>query len=439
VHVKKRYDAIIVGARVAGAATGLLLARAGARALIVDRDIQIGDTLSTHALMRPAVELLSHWGLLDRLLDAGTPIARQAQFQYGQDRVTVAVRRNGAVPGLCAPRRRLLDRIILDAAEAAGAALLLGNSIEECLFDATGRVIGASIRRRDGTLLSVHADLVIGADGRASRVAELVSARLLTSSLHRAGTIYGYFPGIPNRGYRWFFGNGVAGGVIPTNDGLHCVFASCRPEDFKSRFATEALGGLRVVFGRFDPDLADCTHAPAEPLRRYPGAPGHVRARAGRGWALVGDAAFFKDPATAHGITDALLDAHHLAGLFDREGGLERYQLNRNAHAVRLFETTQTIASFDWDYDSLKSLHATLNDCLKREQPTFAHSAPGPTEAPAVKPAARPLMSGDGPSPRRGRWSSALRSTLSDSHCATRSLHAPGNAAKQPSSRKVGE
>ena len=52
-----RYDAVIVGARVAGAATALLLARAGARVLLVDRAPEIGDTLSTHALMRPAVEL----------------------------------------------------------------------------------------------------------------------------------------------------------------------------------------------------------------------------------------------------------------------------------------------------------------------------------------------------------------------------------------------
>ena len=121
------------------------------------------------------------------------------------------------------------------------------------------------------------------------------------------------------------------------------------------------------------------------------GAPGHIRARAGRGWALVGDAAFFKDPATAHGITDALLDAHHLSGLLGRDGGPERYRHDRHAHAVGLFETTQKIASFDWDFEELKTLHATLNDCLKREQAALGTSAPdGPAEAPAVNAAARP-------------------------------------------------
>ena len=366
--MKARYDAIIVGARVSGAATGLLLARAGARVLILDRDPVIGDTLSTHALMRPAVELLGAWGILDTLLDAGTPVVRQAHFQYGRDRVTVPVKNSDAVPGLCAPRRWLLDRTILDAAVAAGADLSLGVSVEACLADAADRIVGVSVRRQDGTLFPVYADLVIGADGRTSRVAEAVGAELLSSSAHRATTVYGYFPGIPNRGYRWYFGAGVAGGAIPTNYGQHCVFASCRPEDYRARFAADPHGGLCAIVGQFDPDLAESTRAaPAERLRRFPGAPGHIRARAGRGWALVGDAAFFKDPATAHGITDALLDAHHLSGLLGRDGGLERYRHERQAHGVELFETTQTIASFDWDFETLMALHATLNDCLKLE------------------------------------------------------------------------
>lgn len=370
------YDAIIVGARVSGAATGLLLARAGAKVLIVDRNAEIGDTLSTHALMRPAVELLNNWGLLEPLQDAGTPIVRQAQFQYGSDRIFVPVKSTGTVPGLYAPRRWLLDRTILDAAAAAGADASLGTAVEACLFDAGDRVVGVSVRRQDGTLFPIHADLVIGADGRASRVAEMVGAKLLSSSPHHAVTIYGYFPGIPNQGYRWYFGPGVAGGAIPTNDGLHCVFASCRPADYKGRFAADAHGALREIIGQFDPNLADLTgSAQAERLRRFPGAPGHIRARTGRGWALVGDAAFFKDPATAHGITDALLDAHHLSSELGRDGGLERYRHDRHVHAVGLFETTQKIANLDWDFEALKTLHATLNDCLKREQAAVGPSA----------------------------------------------------------------
>ena len=102
--------------------------------------------------MRPAVELLGAWGILDTLLDAGTPVVRQAHFLYGPDRVTVPVKHSDAVPGLCAPRRWLLDRTILDAAVAAGADLSLGVSVEACLADAADRIVGVSVRRQDGTV-----------------------------------------------------------------------------------------------------------------------------------------------------------------------------------------------------------------------------------------------------------------------------------------------
>ena len=59
---KTDYDVVVVGARASGAATALLLSRGGARVLLVDRDPRIEDTLSTHALMRPAVQLLAQWG-----------------------------------------------------------------------------------------------------------------------------------------------------------------------------------------------------------------------------------------------------------------------------------------------------------------------------------------------------------------------------------------
>ena len=241
------YDALIVGARVAGAATALRLASAGARVLLVDRDPAIGDTLSTHALMRPGVELLARWGLLDDLLEAGTPYVRQAVFQYGRERVTVPIRPTETSLGLVAPRRFLLDRVILDAALAAGAELSLGTAIDEVVLE-HGRAAGAVLRSAGGRR-TVAADLIVGADGRGSRTAECVGAPLVASSPHRTATVYGYFPGIENQGYRWFFGDGVSAGAIPTNDGLHCVFAACRPRDYKSVFA-EPLAGMQAILRR---------------------------------------------------------------------------------------------------------------------------------------------------------------------------------------------
>lgn len=373
---RNAYDAVIVGARVAGAATGLLLARAGARILIVDRDVAIGDTLSTHALMRPAVELLARWGLLDGLVAAGTPWIRQARFQYGPESVTVPVRSTALTDGLVAPRRWLLDRSILAAAVAAGADVALGTAVEDCLR-AGNRVEGVVLRGADGGRRVLQAGLVVGADGRMSRIAELVGAQPLAVSAQRTATLFGYLPNIPNDGYRWYFGDRVSAGAIPTNDGLHCVFAACRPADYKERSAADPREGMAAILGGFDPGLAErMLRLPSTRLRRFLGAPGQMRARAGAGWALVGDAACFKDPATAHGITDALLDADALARSVVRGGTPAAYRHERHAQSRPLFDVTQRIASFDWDFDALRTLHDTLSACIKAEQDAIACPEP---------------------------------------------------------------
>ena len=66
-NLRSTYDTVVVGARCAGAATAMLLARRGLRVLVVDRGRYGTDTLSTHALMRGGVLQLHRWGLLEGL------------------------------------------------------------------------------------------------------------------------------------------------------------------------------------------------------------------------------------------------------------------------------------------------------------------------------------------------------------------------------------
>src|SRR5215213_53596 len=104
-----RFDAVIVGARCAGAATALLLARAGARVLVVDKGVYGSDTMSTHALMRGAILQLHQWDILPAIVSAGTPPVRSTTFSYQQQDVTVAIEPRFGVSALYAPRRTLLD------------------------------------------------------------------------------------------------------------------------------------------------------------------------------------------------------------------------------------------------------------------------------------------------------------------------------------------
>ena len=102
-HMESRYDIVVVGARPAGAGTALLLARQGARVLMIDRGRTGTDTLSTHALMRGGVLQLARWGVLPRIVAAGTPPVRQATFIYGDDALAVAVKPRDGVDGAVRP------------------------------------------------------------------------------------------------------------------------------------------------------------------------------------------------------------------------------------------------------------------------------------------------------------------------------------------------
>jgi 2-polyprenyl-6-methoxyphenol hydroxylase-like FAD-dependent oxidoreductase len=82
------YDAIIVGARVAGSSTGLLLARKGYRVLLVDRATFPSDTLSTHQIQLPGSAALKRWGLLDKVIATGPGKADQVRFDIGEIIVT---------------------------------------------------------------------------------------------------------------------------------------------------------------------------------------------------------------------------------------------------------------------------------------------------------------------------------------------------------------
>src|SRR5262245_723866 len=199
------HDVIVVGARVAGAATAMLLARQGLRVLLLDRDRYGTDTLSTHALMRGAVFLLSRWGVLDRVIEAGTPPVRRTRFDYGTDSVTVDIKPTFGVEALYAPRRTVLDRVLVDAAGAAGAEIRYGVTVSGLLRDRSGQVVGIHGRDRAGAAFTARARMTIGADGIRSIVARAAGAAMLRVGTGASAIIYGYWSQLRLDGYEWFY------------------------------------------------------------------------------------------------------------------------------------------------------------------------------------------------------------------------------------------
>jgi flavin-dependent dehydrogenase len=371
-----RYDAVVAGARCAGAATAMLLAREGLRVLVVDRGRYATDTLSTHALMRGAVAQLAHWGLLAPIEAAPTPVVRTTSFHYAEREVRVAIRARDGVAGLVAPRRILLDRVLVDAARAAGAEVVYGVRVSDLVRGTGGRVAGVVIEDGDGNLSRVLCDVVVGADGLHSTVARLAGAEAYAVGRHAGGVVYGYFEGLPNDGYHWHFRPGASAGRIPTGDGLTCVFAGTTARRFQDQVGRDVAAGFARVLAEAAPELGAAVAAARRDgsLRGTAGQTGVLRRPVGAGFALVGDAGCYKDPITAHGITDALRDAE-LAAEAIVEGSpaaFARYHATRDALARGIFELSDRIASFEWDLEGLERLHLALSDEMKREVAALA-------------------------------------------------------------------
>ncbi len=357
-----RYDIVIAGARCAGASTAMLLARKGLRVLVVDPAREGSDTLSTHALMRGAVLQLHRWGLLSQVGASGAPSIRHTTFYYGDEVLPVEIKPKGGVDALYAPRRTVLDSVLVGGAREAGVDVRFGHALKDVVADAQGRVTGAIVVDPERCSHEVAADLVIGADGARSKVADLVGARKHHEASHALCSIYGYVEGHPfENGYHWYWAEGAGAGAIPTNDAT-CVFAGVpRSEatDLRGdRLRQVYLEGLRAA----SPELQERVESVGLPprLRAFPGVASYLRESVGPGWALAGDAGYFRDPITAHGISDALREAELLTHAVANDR-LADYQAERDMRVRGMLDITDRIASLDWTLDEVQAHHVELN------------------------------------------------------------------------------
>jgi flavin-dependent dehydrogenase len=300
------YDVIVVGTRVAGAATAMLLARGGLRVLALDRAGFPSDTLSSHQIQLPGVAELHRWGLLDRVRAAGTPPTRRVRFDSGGVLLEGCFPAYDGVDAMYSPRRTLLDQLLIDAAREAGAEVRDRFPVEELVWR-DGRVAG--VRGRAGT---EQATLVIGADGKRSFVAEAVGARRYLERPVRSFASYTYWAGLPVTTGEIYQRPGRAVAVFPTGDDLAMVYAAAPIGEFSAARRDLAGHYLATLDGCGDLGERVRGAAQAERLRTAPDQPNTFRMPHGPGWALVGDAGVVMDSISAQGITNAFRDAQLL-------------------------------------------------------------------------------------------------------------------------------
>jgi 2-polyprenyl-6-methoxyphenol hydroxylase-like FAD-dependent oxidoreductase len=365
------YDAIVVGARCAGSPTAMLLARKGHRVLLLDKASFPSDTMSTHFVHPPGLAALERWGLLERLAATGCPPVDTYSFDFGPLTISGSPQPiDGIGHGYC-PRRTVLDQLLVEAAVEAGAELREGFTVDEILID-DGAVTGIRGHAKGGAAVTEHAGVVIGADGKHSLVAKSVQPEQYNDRRSHLAMYYAYWSGLPSSGFETIIRTEDRRGwaCLPTHDDLTVVPFGWPVEEFHEN--RKDIEGNFFATMDLAPEFAERVRA-AKRESKFIGSanlPGYVRKPFGPGWALVGDAAYHKNPITAMGINDAFRDAELLAGALDDyfsdrrsyEDGMNDYQQTRDHEALPVYDFTDDFAQLQPPPPEMQQLLGAMRD-----------------------------------------------------------------------------
>jgi 2-polyprenyl-6-methoxyphenol hydroxylase-like FAD-dependent oxidoreductase len=347
------YDVIVIGARCAGAPTAMLLARRGYRVLLVDRASFPSDTVSTHLVHPPGVEALHRWGLLGRVVASGCPAIDTYAFDFGPFTISGAPGTADS-PVAYAPRRTVLDQILVEAAAEAGAEVRDQFTVTD-LVTQEDRVTGIRGHAVGGAPLTEAAQVLVGADGLHSLVARVVAPEQYHEKPRLLCGYYSYWSGLPMNGrFETYVRPDRGFAAWPTNDDLTLVIGGWPYREFAANRAD--IEGNYLAMFEMAPGFAERIHRATREDRVVGTAvPNYFRKPYGPGWALVGDAGYNKDFITAQGIQDAFRDAElcvtaldeTLSGRQSFDEAMGRYQFSRDARVLPMYELTAELASLE--------------------------------------------------------------------------------------------
>jgi 2-polyprenyl-6-methoxyphenol hydroxylase-like FAD-dependent oxidoreductase len=347
------YEAIIVGARCAGAATAMLLARRGHRVLLVDKGALPSDLPQGHFIHKDGPRRLQRWGLLDRIVASNCPPVDVQTLDFGDFPLTA---RDLVIDGVAwgyGPRRKVFDQILLEAAMAAGVEVRDRFAVDR--FTGSGERITGIVGHAlpNGDSVSECACITIGADGRRSALARAVSAAEYDAAPPLVCYYFSYWSGVEYEGFEGYYRKANAVFSHPTSDGLHAVFAGWPMSELPAvrrdieRSFMSVIGTCGSLRERLDAGRRE---------ERFYGAtdlPNFYRTPFGPGWALVGDAGHHKDPWLALGMSDALRDAELLAEALDHvfrgadeAATMRAYQRRRDEASIADYRQNLYLASF---------------------------------------------------------------------------------------------
>jgi 2-polyprenyl-6-methoxyphenol hydroxylase-like FAD-dependent oxidoreductase len=351
--MSNEYDVIVVGARCAGSPTAMLLARNGYKVLVVDKATFPSDTISTHLIHPSGMSALRRWGLRDKVVATGCQAIDTYAFDMGPVTLTGSPG-TAEEPVSYAPRRTVLDELLVNAASDAGADVREGFTVQAIDIDG-GRVKGIRGHGKNGETVTEKARVVIGADGRHSVVARDVKPEQYNERPALQASYYSYYSGLPMSGRFEAYSRGDrAFAVWPTNDDMTLVVGGWPIAQFDAN--------RQDIEGNFM-KMLDLVPAFGERVRgakredRFYGAfvPNYFRKPFGDGWALVGDAGYNRDFITAQGISDAFRDAELCTGAFHDsmlgvrsfDDAMSEYQSTRDKQVMPMYEFTCDFAKME--------------------------------------------------------------------------------------------
>ena len=363
----KAFDVIVVGARCAGSPTAMLLARKGYRVLAVDRASFPSDTVSTHILHPLGAGALARWGLLDSLVASGCPPIHTYAFDFGPFTLAGAPGTDTNPVGYC-PRRTVLDKLLVDAAAKAGAEIREGFAVDEIVIE-NGRAVGIKGRSRNGSAVSEHAEIIVGADGRHSMVSTAVRPEQYNEKPPLMAAYYSYWSGLPMDGrFETYIREERGFAVTPTHNDLTVVIVAWPYAEFMENKKDIEGNYLKAI--EMAPVFAERLRGA---VREAPFAgaavPSYFRKPYGPGWALGGDAGYNRDFITGQGILDAFRDAEFCATAIDEsfsgarpfDDAMGEYQRRRDAEVGAMYEFTCEIAKLEPPPPELQQILSATN------------------------------------------------------------------------------
>jgi FAD-dependent halogenase len=309
-------DVVVIGGGPAGSTVATLVAKAGHRVILLDKEFHprhsVGESLLP-ATVHGVCRLLGVW---EKLHDAGFVRKRGGTFRWGKQEepwtFSFAMATLGNADYAFQVERARFDDILLRNAQENGVDVREGWRALEGIPAEDGGLGGVIARAHEGENVSIRARFVIDASGNSTRFASYAGKRIY-SEFFRNVAVYGYYKGAKRvegensgnivtsafaNGWCWF---------IPLSDELTSVGAVVD----RSRAGTIAADRVAALdtFAQEAPLVRDLLSGSE---RVTDGMYGEVRTR--KDWSysnerlhapgllLVGDSACFIDPVFSSGV-----------------------------------------------------------------------------------------------------------------------------------------